>query len=72
MISQERVSNLVTISMENKILEQVSIDIATETFVFMKITLQLKLSYNKLLYSRGFAFLMFVTKNTNFLLFCIR
>lgn len=72
MISQERLSNLVTISMENKILEQASIDIATETFVFMKITLQLKLSYNKLLHPRGFAFLMFVTKNTNFLLFCIR
>ena len=58
--------------MENKILEQASIDITTESFVFMKITLRLKLSYNKLLYPKGFAFLMFVTKNTNFLLFCIQ
>lgn len=38
-MSQERLSNLVTITIENKILEQASIKITIESFVFMKIVL---------------------------------
>lgn len=61
-MSQERLSNLVSISIKNKILEQASIKITTESFVFMKIVLWLKLSYDKLLYPKDFLFLMVVTK----------
>ena len=60
-MSQEGLPNLATLAIENKILEQASI--TTDGFVFMNTLSRLKLSKDKLLQCRGFAFIRIGTKN---------